>query len=115
MIEIAGGQYIFSDLEAAAGNSAAVNLSMEEFYATASDADYLIYNASIDAPLTSLQDLLAKSDLFSEFKAVQEGQVWTTDKNLYQATDSIGDFIGDLHNMVTDGSPDDMIFLKKVG
>ena len=37
MIEIAGGQYIFSDLEAAAGNSAAVNLSMEEFYATASE------------------------------------------------------------------------------
>ncbi|MBQ9061389.1 MAG: ABC transporter substrate-binding protein [Eubacterium sp.] len=114
MIEIAGGQYIFSDLEAAAGSSAAVNLSMEEFYATASDADYLIYNASIDAPLKSMQDLLAKSELFSEFKAVQDGQVWTTDKNLYQATDSIGQFIRDLHLMLTDGNKDDMAFLQHV-
>ncbi|MBQ9321014.1 MAG: ABC transporter substrate-binding protein [Eubacterium sp.] len=114
MIEIAGGQYIFSDLEAAAGSSAAVNLSMEEFYATASDADYLVYNASIDAPLNGMQDLLAKSDLFSEFKAVQDGQVWTTDKNLYQATDSIGQFIKDLHLMMTDGKEDEMAFLKRV-
>ena len=114
MIEIAGGQYIFSDLEAAAGSTAAVNLSMEEFYAMASDADYLIYNASIDAPLNDMQDLLAKSDLFSEFKAVQDGQVWTTDKNLYQATDSIGQFIRDLHAMLTGGKETDMNFLKHV-
>ena len=114
MIGIAGGQYMFSDLEAAAGSSAAVNLSMEEFYATASEADYLVYNASIDAPLNGMQDLLAKSDLFSEFKAVQDGQVWTTDKNLYQATDSIGQFIKDLHLMMTDGKEDEMAFLKRV-
>lgn len=34
MIEIAGGRYVFEDLKNEESNSAAVNLSMEEFYAT---------------------------------------------------------------------------------
>lgn len=60
---------------------------MEEFYATAVDADYLIYNGTIDGQVSSLGDLEAKSNLFAEFKAVKDGNVWYTGKNLYQATD----------------------------
>ncbi len=37
-----------------------VAITMEEFYNTASDADYLIYNSSIDASVKSIDDLLAK-------------------------------------------------------
>jgi iron complex transport system substrate-binding protein len=62
---------------------------MEDFYAAAVDADYLIYNAAIDAPLNSLDDLLGKSALFADFKAVKDGNVWSTDRYLYQATDIV--------------------------
>ena len=48
MIEIAGGRYIFTDLKNADSNAPSVKLTMEEFYATAVDTDYLIYNGTID-------------------------------------------------------------------
>ena len=42
-------------------------MSIEEFYATAADADYLVYNATIDSPIQSVDELIAKNDLFSGF------------------------------------------------
>lgn len=48
--------------------------------ATAVDADYLIYNGTIDGQVSSLGDLEAKSNLFTEFKAVKDGNVWYTGK-----------------------------------
>lgn len=114
MIEIAGGRYIFDNLENTENNSAAVNLTMEEFYATAVDADYLIYNASIDNPIESTDDLMAKSELFEDFKAVQNGNVWCTGKYLYQATDIVGNLIADIHLMLTGEGEEGMTFLYKV-
>jgi iron complex transport system substrate-binding protein len=116
MIEIAGGNYIFEDLENPneESRSAVVKMSMEEFYDKARDADYLIYNASIESPLRSIDDLTEKSELFTRFKAVREGNVWTTDKYLYQATDLTGQLLEDIHIMLTEGDRDEMTFLKKV-
>ncbi|MDD3338098.1 MAG: ABC transporter substrate-binding protein [Lachnospiraceae bacterium] len=114
MIQIAGGRYIFSDLQNEESSSASVSLSMEEFYASAMNADYLIYNGTIDLPLSSVKDLLAKSELFAEFKAVKDGNVWTIGKDLYQSTDIVGQLIGDVHKMLTDDATGDMTFLKKV-
>ena len=114
MIEIAGGRYIFPDLKNTEGTGSSVRLTMEEFYNQAVDADYLIYNASIDSPITSIDDLLAKSDLCADFKAVKDGNVWCTGKQLYQATDIVGELIKDVHLMLTDGDEKDMIFLTKV-
>lgn len=113
MIEIAGGRYAFADLETDTENTS-VPLTMEEFYAKAVDADYLVYNASIDAALTSVNDLLAKSELFADFKAVKEGNVWTTGKSLYQATDIVGELITDLNLMLTGGNEEDMTFLTHI-
>ena len=39
---------------------------MEEFYAAAKDADYLVYNATIDNPISSVDELLAKNELDSQ-------------------------------------------------
>ena len=114
MIEIAGGRYIFPDLKNTEGTGSSVRLTMEEFYNQAVDADYLIYNASIDSPITSIDDLLAKSDLFADFKAVKDGNVWCTGKQLYQATDIVGELIQDVHLMLTDGDEKDMTFLTRV-
>ena len=114
MIEIAGGRYVFKDLKNSEGNAPSVKLTMEEFYATAVDADYLIYNGTIDGQVSSLGDLEAKSNLFTEFKAVKDGNVWYTGKNLYQATDTVGELISDIHLMLTDGDASQMTFLEKM-
>ena len=114
MIEIAGGRYIFTDLKNADSNAPSVKLTMEEFYATAVDTDYLIYNGTIDGQVSSIADLESKSDLFAEFKAVKDGNVWYTGKNLYQATDTVGELIGDIHHMLTDGDASQMTFLEKM-
>ena len=91
-----------------------MELTMEEFYAQAVDADYLIYNSSIDSPLNSLDDLLAKSELFADFRAVKEGNVWCTGKYLYQATDIVGKLITDIHLMLTGDDGSGMTFLYKI-
>ncbi len=115
MIELAGGKYIFENLENPGSTSASVRLSMEEFYNTAVDADYLIYNGTIEEPLSSIDDLLGKDQLFAEFKAVKEGNVWTVDKTWYQSTATIAYLITDLNRMLTGGDPAEMVFLHKVG
>ena len=87
---------------------------MEQFYDAALDADYLIYNASIDKPITSVDDLIAKNELFAEFKAVKEGHVYSTGKGLYQATDKMANFINDIHLMLSGGEESDMSFIYPV-
>ena len=114
MIEIAGGRYVFKDLKNPDSNAPSVKLTMEEFYATAVDTDYLIYNGTIDGQVSSISDLEAKSELFADFKAVKEGNVWYTGKNLYQATDTVGELIMDMHLMLTGGDADQMTFLEKM-
>ena len=113
MIEIAGADYIYDDALESSEGSVNVNISMEQFYNIAMDADYLIYNASIDKQPESIDDLLAKSELFADFKAVKNGNVYTTGKSFYQATDRITDFITDVHAMLT-GDNDNLSFISKV-
>lgn len=111
MIGMAGGKYIYDEPPADAGGSN-ITVTMEEFYDAASDADYLIYNTSLGGDIESIDDLIALNELFSDFKAVQDGNVYVTNKLLYQATDSLADFIGDVHTMLTGGG--EMRFLTKL-
>ena len=113
MIELAGGRYIFRDPALLDSARSSVAVSMEDFYAAAVDADYLIYNASIDAPLSGVADLLGKSALFGDFRAVKEGNVWSTDKYLYQATDIVGQLITDIHRMLI-GETEGMTFIRRL-
>ena len=116
MIGLAGGHYIFDSLGSGEESaSSSVNMTMEEFYATAKDADYIIYNGTIDHPLTSVQDLVDKNALFQDFKAVKEGHVWCSGKNMFQATDVIGSMIYDIHTMLTDEEAEELTFLYRVG
>ena len=112
-IDIAGGVYPFAYLDDS-GKLSTMKISMEEFYATAVDADYLVYNGTIEAPLTSIDDLLDKNQTFAEYKAVKEGHVYTTDKDMYQETDKLAELINDFHILVTDGDPASLVFLKNV-
>lgn len=112
MIEIAGGTYVFTDTSDPDSKRSSISLTMEEFYNTAVGADYLIYNAAIDDPIYSLDDLIAKDSLFADFKAVKSGDVWCTGKYLFQATDITGELIVDFHHMLT--GQEDMQFLYKL-
>ena len=115
MIDIAGGKYVFDNLGTEDESATAtVQMSMEEFYGAASQADYLIYNASIADPVGSLNELLGKSQMFANFKAVQDGNVWCTDKSLYQATDAIGTIIMDIHKMLTEPAADKLDFIYRL-
>jgi len=106
-IELAGGTYAFSDLTDESGNAlSTMNIQMEDFYAGAKDADVLIYNSSIDAELTTVDQLLEKSSLLADFKAVRDGWVYCTGKNLFQESLGLGALIGDLNRILTAPAPD---------
>ncbi|MCD8077423.1 MAG: ABC transporter substrate-binding protein [Lachnospiraceae bacterium] len=111
MIDIAGGSYIFSDLgDEDDTASSTMTMQMEEFYASARDADYMIYNSTIDGELSSLDELLAKSSLLENFKAVQDGHVYCTAKNLYQSSMELGTIISDIYKMLH-GETDSLTYL----
>lgn len=113
MIEMAGGTYIFSDL----GNDNALstmNMQMEMFYTGAKNADVIIYNSTIDGELHSIDELLAKSPLLADFKAVRNGDVWCTGQNLFQSTMGLGDMILDIHAVLTEEAPESLTYLHRL-
>lgn len=101
MIELAGGNYVFSDLGEDTDASSSMNMQMEEFYARAKDADYLIYNSTIEGEIPSLEALLTKNELLADFKAVKDGNVFCTTQNLYQSSMELGTMTADIHTMLT--------------
>ena len=111
-IALAGGRYIFEDMEDSGTGRSTVNMQLEEFYAGAKDADYIIYNSSIDGGISSVSDLLDKCPVLSDFKAVQEGNVFCTTNDMYQQSMSIGYMIEDMHKMLTD--EEDMRYLFRL-
>ncbi|MGN0733230.1 MAG: ABC transporter substrate-binding protein [Emergencia sp.] len=113
MIKMAGGKYAFDGIEDEEGK-ASVSMTMESFYETAVDADYIIYNGSIDFSVKSLDDLIAKDEIFKRFKAVKEGHCYTTGNSMYQRTDVISSMIMDFHKILTEEDPGEMDFLTKM-
>ena len=111
MIELAGGTYVFQDLGSDTDHKSSVNMTMEEFYAAAKDADCLIYNSTIDGELDTVDDLVAKSAMLRDFKAVQSGSVWCTTNDMYQHTMSAGAFIEDLHAIFTGDTAHEMTYI----
>lgn len=103
MIELAGGNYIFKNIGDPESATSTVTLEMEKFYATAKEADFIIYNSTIDGELSSINELLGKNSLLSDFKAVKNGNVWCTSRDMYQETMQIGLMISDIRRMLKDG------------
>lgn len=113
MIEMAGGKYIFQNLGDENSTSSTMSMQMEEFYAQAKDADYIIYNSTIDGELSSVDEMTAKSQLLGNFKAVKDGKVYCTTKNLYQSSMELGTIISDIHEMLS-GNDDELTYLYKL-
>ncbi len=113
MIELAGGNYIFQDI----GEDEAMStttLEMEKFYETAKDADFIIYNGTIDGGITSVKELTAKNHLLADLKAVKEKNVWCTNQNLYQETTKLGEVILEMHQIFSGGGSKDLKYFYRM-
>ncbi len=113
MIELAGGNYIFENLGDDSRRST-MNMQVEEFYNGAKDADYLIYNSTIDGGVQTINELIEKCSVLQDFKAVQNGDVWCTEKDVYQQSMSIGFLIEDIHNMLQGADDTEMNYLYRL-
>ena len=107
MIRDGGGINVFDSID-----SGSTGISMEEFYSKASEADFLIYNTNIDTDVKTLSDLLNKSPLLKDFKAVKEGNVYLIDRKFYQSTDRVSEFAKDI-NIILTGKDEAASFLVK--
>ncbi len=111
LIELAGGRYIFDDLEDSGSGRSTLNMQVEDFYAGAKDADILIYNSSIDGGVTTVDELIGKCNILKDFKAVQEGQVYCTTNDMYQQSMAIGYLLQDMHTVLTDENTENLRYL----
>ena len=100
MIELAGGTYIFENLGDEDTKRSVMNIQIEEFYSGAKDADFLIYNSSIDGGVSNIKELVDSCGVLEDFKAVQNGNVWCTTNDMYQQSLSIGYLIEDIYAML---------------
>ena len=107
IIQLAGGSYVPENLEENENALSTMNMQMEAFYAAAREADYLIYNSTVDGQLYTLEQLLDKSSILADFKAVKQGHVWCTEKNLFQETMGLGNLILDINKLFTEENPKD--------
>ncbi len=116
MIEMAGGSYVptADDLQVDDSALSTMNMQMEAFYAAAKDADILIYNSTIEGGLDSLDQLLEKSEVLDEFAAVQSGNVWCTEQDMFQKSTGTADMIADLHAVLTGKADDTLPYLHRL-
>lgn len=116
MIELAGGKYIFEpeDLNIDGDSLSTMNIQIETFYELAKNADVLIYNSTIEGKLDSIQQLVDKYEVLSDFKAVKEGNVWCTEQNMFQQTTGAADMIIDMNHIFTYGTDDSLTYLHKL-
>ncbi len=112
MISMAGGIYLPPVAEDDGKANAQTTISMEAFYDYAREADILIYNATIvDAP-ESMYALASLSELFADFKAYNTGEIWYTDKSLYQYADKTGTIIDNLYRIISEDKEETEFFHK---
>lgn len=114
MIELAGGSYLPQDAEESESGRSTFNMQMEDFYQQVKDADFIIYNSSIDGGVDSVEELLDKCNVLKDFKAVQSGNVFCTTNDMYQQSMAIGDMLEDIHRMLEGGQNEEMKYLFRL-
>lgn len=114
MIGLAGGEYILDadSLKVDENALSTANIQFEAFYSMAKDADYLIYNGTIDGGVETLEQLSSKNPLLADFRAFQTGNVWCTNANVFQQTSAAAEMTEELHRIFTGGSGDFEFFHK---
>lgn len=99
MFELAGGEYIFSDLNPNEDGNTKMNA--EELYKGIENAEILFYNNVNGPSIQSIADLVANAEYLGDIKAVKEGNVWGYKPHYYQSADHVADIINDLYTILT--------------
>ena len=113
MIGIAGGHYVPENAGDGQNALSTMNMQAEDFYAGAKDADILIYNSTIGGEISSIDELIGLNPLFADFKAVKEGRVYCTERNLFQQTTGMAEFVKDLSD-IFNGVERDYTYIYKL-
>ena len=113
MIEMAGGRYIFDNLDSGSQLST-VNMTVEAFYDGAKDADVIIYNSTIDGELYTISELTDKCAMLSNFKAIKQGEAWCIGKNLFQEPMALSRLTVEIHNVLTGNDDFDYVYLHRL-
>ena len=114
MIELAGGTYPFTDIPDDGTALSTMNMQMESFFAQAKDCDVLIYNSTVDGGISSVEELVQKSPLLVEFDAVQNGQVWCSEQDMFQQTSAAAGMILDFNAVFTGADTSSLRYLRHV-
>ena len=113
MIELAGADYLPALPVKDGDNSSTKTIQIEDFFASAKDADIIIYSGIVDRPLESIKELEEKNEIFRDFKACKDGRVYTVGKEFSQSTSSVTQFISDV-NGILNGKEDNLVYIKRV-
>lgn len=113
MVNIAGGNYVFSDLNT--DKTGTQEMGIESFYEKAKDADYVIYVWNLGGKPSTLSDFTGYNSVLSDLKAVKDGNVWCTTPDFFQIADTIGSMINDINLMLNvDADTTELTYLKKL-
>ncbi|MCR5577574.1 MAG: ABC transporter substrate-binding protein [Oscillospiraceae bacterium] len=115
MLELAGGESVFTDLPEDDSALSTVTIQMESFYAQARDADVLIYNSTASVDVQTIEELLTLCPQLKDFKAVCEGRVWCTEHDMFQRSSAAAEVIADFHEILQDAPrEEDLTYLHKI-
>ncbi|WP_408071321.1 ABC transporter substrate-binding protein [Butyrivibrio sp. JL13D10] len=113
MIEMAGAIYLGPKDNDDDSSSTQETISIESFYDYASEADIVLYNATIEDVPDSIGDLMSMDATFNDFKAFNKGDVYYIDKSLYQFAGESGTIIDNLRS-IFNGKSEDTKFIHKL-
>lgn len=115
MIDMAGGEYCLNGMADETDNAlSTMNINWESFYASAKEADIIIYNSTIDGGIKTVNDLLDKNELFADFEAVKNGNVYCTNTDMFQKSSGIVDVVVDLFRVMNKKDEDKLTYIYKL-
>ncbi len=81
MIRLAGGEYVFNDIGVGQGGSS--QISLEEFYSRANDADILIYSSILDFT-PNIETIIETAPILEGIAPIRQGNVWAFTPDYFQ-------------------------------
>lgn len=99
MLTLAGGETIAPEVGADKGGSTKMNA--EEFYATCKDADY-VFQVVFECPYNTIEEMIEYDEIFADFKAVKEGNVYTTIPGFSQSSAILADVVVEINSVLKD-------------
>jgi len=101
ILTMAGGETVVP--EVGAGKSGSTKMNAEEFYAACKDADY-IFQVVFECPYSTLSEMVEQDEIFADFKAVKEGNVYTTIPGFSQSSAVLPDVVVEINRVLQDPS-----------